>query len=247
MEKKFEGFPDEKQTWDFPNIINGWVHKLTGAEFKCLWYVLRHTYGWQKTSDKISTSQFMRGIKKRNGEWLDRGTGLSKPKVIESLRKLEEYGFVFSHKEKGKTTRWEVVFKSKNSSCQVVKKLYHTGKETLPVGGKETLPTIPILTIPIRQTASSPEDGANAAHKHLIDFFFQEVELEKGFKPTMDSADGRVLKNALKLYSREIIEDMISFYLQSEKSERAGITLKAIFSTHSQNIYNQKVAKIKND
>lgn len=92
--EKFEGFPLDKQTWDFPTIINGWVHRLSGAEFKVLWYIVRHTYGWQKTGDKISYKQFQHGIQKQDGTWLDKGTGLGTRAIAYSLKRLEEKGFI---------------------------------------------------------------------------------------------------------------------------------------------------------
>jgi len=91
---KFEGFPPEKQTWDFPTLLNGWVHELTGAEFKVLWYIVRHTYGWQKTGDSISYKQFQQGIQRRDGTWLDKGTGLGTQAISNALKKLESHGFI---------------------------------------------------------------------------------------------------------------------------------------------------------
>jgi len=114
---KFPGFPEPQQTWNFPNCINGWVGRLTGAEFKVLWYILRHTYGWQKEEDSISIIQFCKGIKKRDGGWLDKGTGLNKETVTLALRSLRTKGFirVFRGKDaKGKflVTRYKVKRKS---------------------------------------------------------------------------------------------------------------------------------------
>jgi hypothetical protein len=128
--ERFPGFPPEPQTWNFPNIINGYVHHLTGGEFKVLWYILRHTYGWQKEIDAISLSQFERGIySKRKNEWADRGTGLSRPTIVRALNSLQEKGFI------SKTT-------DKINTYQVVKNFNHPSKEIKPVASKKTLPTI---------------------------------------------------------------------------------------------------------
>ena len=99
MVKNFPGFPPEGQYWQFPTIINGFVNVLSGAEFKILWYILRHTYGFQKNSDTISIPQIMKGIKKKTGEVLDVGTGIKdRTTVINALRKLEQWGFIKSEK-----------------------------------------------------------------------------------------------------------------------------------------------------
>ena len=107
---KFPGFPPESQTWNFPNIINGFVHQLNGSEFKVLWYILRRTYGWQKDRDKVSLTQFEKGIfSKKKSEWVDRGTGLSRQSIINALEVLVEKGFI--RKTKGKINSYEVVKK----------------------------------------------------------------------------------------------------------------------------------------
>ncbi len=100
--KQFEGFDPEPRTWDFPMVINGWVHKISGTEFKVLWYILRHTYGWQKNSDAISYRQFRYGIKKKDGEWLDKGTGLSFPAIKRAIDNLVKNGFIEVEKTKDK-------------------------------------------------------------------------------------------------------------------------------------------------
>lgn len=107
-EEKFTGFDPELKSWDFPMIINGWVHKLTGSEFKVLWYILRHTYGWQKDSDAISYRQFQYGIKKKNGEWIDRGTGLGLTAIKSAIKGLVEKGFIERDQTKDKKGRWTI-------------------------------------------------------------------------------------------------------------------------------------------
>lgn len=104
---KFPGFPAylEKSYWQFPSIINGHVHDLTGAEFKVLWYILRHTFGWQKSSDYISIPQICEGIKRKDGTYLDKGTGLSYVWARKTLDSLERNGFISLEKDTGKTTK----------------------------------------------------------------------------------------------------------------------------------------------
>lgn len=59
-----------------------WNALLTGNQFKIASVVLRRTYGWQKTYDKISISQFQKF------------TGLSKNTVIKGLNDLIDMGIV---------------------------------------------------------------------------------------------------------------------------------------------------------
>lgn len=87
----FPGFPREPKTnyFPFPKVVNGYVHLLTGSEFKVLWYILRHTWGYKKTSDTISYEQFMEGIR-----GTDAGTGLRKEAISKAIKGLEKKGFI---------------------------------------------------------------------------------------------------------------------------------------------------------
>ncbi|MBX9581989.1 MAG: replication protein, partial [Gemmataceae bacterium] len=71
--------PNSTQVPDI--ILDHWMGELSGAEFKVLLYVARRTYGFGKDSDAISLNQLARGIRRRDGTVLDRGTGLSRSGV----------------------------------------------------------------------------------------------------------------------------------------------------------------------
>jgi|GEM_PF-2595713 len=141
---KFEGFPPEKQTWDFPTLMNGWVHELTGAEFKVLWYIVRHTFGWQKTGDSISYRQFQEGIQRKDNTWLDRGTGLGRMAISYSLKKLEEKGFIerISGSKRGKTAFYKLKFASTTPAKMKgdpVQKVYSPSTKSVPPSIKSGL------------------------------------------------------------------------------------------------------------
>jgi hypothetical protein len=76
---KFKGFfvPNSTQVPD--TLFDELMPDLSGAELKCLLYIIRRTFGFKKQTDTISINQMLGGITKLNGEELDRGTGLSKP------------------------------------------------------------------------------------------------------------------------------------------------------------------------
>jgi len=103
MVKKFPGFPPERQYWQFPTIINGHVNLLSGTEFKVLWYILRHTFGYQKDEDAISIPQIMNGIKKKDGTIIDSGTGIKhRQTVVKALKRLAKMGFISRKSQGGK-------------------------------------------------------------------------------------------------------------------------------------------------
>lgn len=98
---RFVGFK-KKYTKDFftyPTILEGYWEQLTGAEQKALDFILRQTFGFQKTSDKISLSQFVGGIGSKN-----KGAGISRAQVPRVLKSLEEKGFIVTEKTKFHTT-----------------------------------------------------------------------------------------------------------------------------------------------
>lgn len=73
-----------------PNLfLDELMHDLNGSELKVLLYIMRRTYGFQKQSDRISISQICSGIKKKDGDELDKGTGLSKQGVVNALNGIE--------------------------------------------------------------------------------------------------------------------------------------------------------------
>ncbi len=67
---------------------------LRGPELRVLLYIVRHTFGWKKDSDRISVSQFTSGIVKRDGTVVDRGCGAGRSAIKEALRTLEAKGYI---------------------------------------------------------------------------------------------------------------------------------------------------------
>jgi len=59
----------------------------TVAEIKVTLYILRHTWGYNDDSKKLTLDEFMNGRKFRNGKRMDAGTGLAKSSIIDGLRR----------------------------------------------------------------------------------------------------------------------------------------------------------------
>ena len=66
------------------------------AELKVVEYVLKHTWGYHEygLTKHITTNEFMHGRQRKDGSRMDRGTGLSKPSVIDGLKKAVIHGFL---------------------------------------------------------------------------------------------------------------------------------------------------------
>jgi len=119
---KFPGFPEkpEENYWQYPRICNGWWHLLSGSEQKVLDYILRHTWGYKKTSDRISISQFQNGIiNKKTGEQVDRGIGIKQKRtILDAIKRLETMGFIKTFQKTGKTKEFQLVTEIHTTSNQ---------------------------------------------------------------------------------------------------------------------------------
>jgi hypothetical protein len=97
-EHQFTGF--SKPEANFFRLPNEWTditaHITSLAEMKLVEYVLKHTWGYSEFDmvKKITTDEFMYGRKKKNGERVDIGTGLSNKSVIEGLHKAVAHGLL---------------------------------------------------------------------------------------------------------------------------------------------------------
>jgi len=101
LKLKFPGFPEKPKEnyWQYPQIMNGFWHTLSPTEQKVLDYILRHTWGWQKTSDYIAYNQFKNGILN-----CDKGIGIkSNTTLNKALKGLERKNMIkiTSGKKKG--------------------------------------------------------------------------------------------------------------------------------------------------
>jgi len=108
----FPGFPTtlrDGQFYKYPTIMDHWNYCLSGSEQKILDYIIRRTYGFNKIEDRISLNQFKNGIKKRNGIWLDKGTGIKNDStILKGLGSLKKKGFIKTVKTKNKTTFYQL-------------------------------------------------------------------------------------------------------------------------------------------
>ena len=67
---------------------------LTEAELRVALYVIRRTFGFKEDQDRISLRQLVEGIRSRDGEVIDRGTGMSKAGVVRGVKGLVARGVI---------------------------------------------------------------------------------------------------------------------------------------------------------
>lgn len=95
---KFAGFGAPNYTGVPDEFFDVLLPVLSGAEVKVVLYIMRRTFGFKKGTDIISKSQLKDGIQKRNGEILDRGTGLSRRSIRVAIDNLVEMNILLKHR-----------------------------------------------------------------------------------------------------------------------------------------------------
>jgi len=104
---QFKGFNSPRYTQVPDELFDELMAHLSGAELKVLLYIIRRTFGFKKDSDDISLNQICKGIKTRNGDVLDRGTGLSQNAVLSALKKLISKNAIIAKRNSSKKKGYE--------------------------------------------------------------------------------------------------------------------------------------------
>jgi hypothetical protein len=99
---RFKGFISPRYTQVPDTLFDDLMAYLSGAELKVLLYIIRRTFGFKKDSDTISLRQICKGIKTREGEVLDKGTGLSLSTVQIALKGLLEKNCVITARNRSR-------------------------------------------------------------------------------------------------------------------------------------------------
>lgn len=87
-QRTYKGYSSPNYTPVPDELFDEQLPDLSGAELKVLLYVIRRTFGFKKDSDNISLNQMLHGIITKEGDVLDRGTGLSKKTLLETIKSL---------------------------------------------------------------------------------------------------------------------------------------------------------------
>lgn len=107
LSSPWPGFTVPRYTQVPDEVFDVLMPILTEAEFKCLCYICRRTFGFRKEADAISLSQMSAGIRTREGKVVDRGTGLSRASVKNALSFLVKAGIVHVRKRMSEEGEYE--------------------------------------------------------------------------------------------------------------------------------------------
>lgn len=216
---KFPGFPEKPKEnyWQYPEVMNGFWHSLTPVEQKVLDYILRHTWGWHKTSDFITYNQIKNGVPN-----CDLGTGIkSNTTLNRALKGLERKNMIkiTSGKVKGIPNMYSLILMEgiqnvatpplKGGKGGYTKNGYTINNDTINTNNKYLLAT--------------PKSVAGKEINELIDLFKPiNPSYERLFaNKTQRSALGRMFKK----YGKEKMEWVIGILRQTNQMMYAPVII----------------------
>ena len=199
-----------------PNaVIDELLPDLTGAELKCYLVVIRKTKGWNKESDNISISQFMKA------------TGLSNSAVIKACESLVKYGLLVKENGSRNTGIYAVNSYSKTTyekSSQVtceksspVKKVHSTCEESSQVTCEKSSHTINN----IKNTIQNTNTNLTVSNAHARKTSKSAVEILEQFGITGQLAKDFIAHRKVK---KSVITETVLNGFQRE-ADKAGIPL----------------------
>ena len=189
-----------------PNaVIDELLPDLTGAELKCYLVVIRKTKGWNKESDNISISQFMKA------------TGLSNSAVIKACESLVKYGLLVKENGSRNTGVYAVNSYSKithEKSSQVtceesspVKKVHSTHEKSSQVTCEKNSHTINNIKNTIQNTNKKTTQKNSLV---LLAEFGIVGQLAEDFLKLRKAKSAPITETALKGFQREAAKAGIS-------------------------------------
>jgi phage replication O-like protein O len=175
-----------------PNLLLDFVlPELPSGEMRCLLYICRRTFGFHKEQDRISFSQFVKGIKDK-----DKGCGVTRPVVSESIKNLLEARAIFVQRD----TRGNVYKINLDlNPAEVVKKVNQLRK--LTKSGKESKPKVVKLL--------NLQKKGNIGNKEKICLTLKDWN-ERQSSPIVNFKP----ENIVNKYGIEKIDQMIKYYGQ---------------------------------
>jgi hypothetical protein len=139
---RFSGFDNPQQNWSkLPHAMIDALPQITClSEMKVILYILRHTWGYQEfdTYKRITLDEFENGRKRKDGERLDNGIGMSGPSIISGLKRAVEHGFIEVEVDDSDPARVKKFYMIRQAPKQGLKSLTPGVKEFNP-RGKEPL------------------------------------------------------------------------------------------------------------
>lgn len=210
IKKKIRGMEDGEWYWISRDILEKYASKIG-----CIGLAIYNVYA-SFARDKGYAFPSQKKIAKL--------LKISIPTLIKYNKILEENGLIKIEKDREKQ-RTNMVYLLKMFKSAPKKDLVGDVKE---IETKEK--NIKENTIEV--------DDKSSLVKNIISFFKYKTKEAKGYEPEIDFAkDGKIVKQRLKKYTREEIEEMIDWYLHSSYSEKFGSSLSICLSSNMINLW----------
>jgi DNA-binding transcriptional ArsR family regulator len=146
--RNFEGFTEPTYTQVPDEFLDKMLPYLSGAETKIMLYLFRKTLGYKKFSDRLSLSQIANGCRRRTGEPIDEGSGLSRSTVAVALKSLEKKGLIVVARMQTQAGDSDMnVYSVRWRREGVVRKSDHPSPESGPPGNPESGPPTVVTKI----------------------------------------------------------------------------------------------------
>lgn len=207
-------------SYQAPNAyIDELMHLLTGNEFKCLMYAVRHINGWQDRIERgyahISLSMFRDGFETVNGKRFN-GTGLARSSIASAVNRLCAFGILV--KIGGKCQKGQAYALGDNINYKELSKRNSGKSPSVPTGG----------TLVYQQAVHSvPTDGTKQTHIKTQ----ETIPKEKPDNAVMPNGIERQ-DNAFKL--KAVIEEHLGI-----KGQRAFMLSHVFNGTHKKQKYKE--------
>ncbi len=183
----FDGFASPNFTQVPDELFDVLMPQLSDAELRVLLYIVRRTFGFKRDADAISLSQMVSGITTREGQILDRGTGLSKATVARGLAGLRAKGVILAERRSSvqrgnEATTYRLRFKAASSGVS---------ERATPLSQpRNKVHSAPHVS-PVRQALSHQRDTQKTAKQNTDFDSSKEIHLreageagEPGLEPT---------------------------------------------------------------
>lgn len=224
---------EEKNYIKIPNeILEALARtRLSNYEFRFIWVLLRKTFGWNKKSDYIANSQFVKE------------TGIKKPHISRTKKRLIWRKIVA--KRGNKLSLSANYGEWKKLPIQVT--VTNRGHKVTKVGGHKEHYTKNIIPKGISNSSVagiSSFDKSNLFIKGIITFFRQIAKEERSIDPEINfGASAKRIKQLTERkenpLSLEELKEIIKFYFTLEKSTKFAISLTSALSTDTLNLWKQ--------
>ena len=217
-----------------------------GSELAVMLYIIRKTYGYNKTQDEISLTQFEKGTHRCRQTV---STALANLQLVEMVRLVKKGNIkgdsnIWAINKYHKT--WKLVnmvrLVKRNAKASLTERinLVYTARHTKEITKETKDIATKVAVIPVKEKepvkkVSPLKDSPLTDFKLMIQFYHEEYKSRFDSKPAIAGKDCKLLKTRLNTYKVEEIKEFIEVYLQSKKCEKLGGDLGKALSTDTIN------------